>query len=220
MSLSTSLRRVIDSATRTKRACRPELTVLEARTVMNATVLSIAASPNALWPPNGRLVPVTVSGVIHDDDGNGIGANYRVRDEYGAVQPRGPVALSENPNGTFSYSFSVLLQARRSGQDRDGRQYQIVVTAFDDHSSDRAVTVVTVPHDRGNRSGVGLPKPPRGRDRFLPILVPGNQGDDGPDNGDNSHGGNGNGNKGHGNGNGNKGHGNGNNGRGNGRGRG
>jgi len=197
-------RRKAGSATRAKRQCRPDLTRLEARTVMHADVLSIAANPTSLWPPNGRLVPVTVSGVIADDDGFDIGATYQVRDEYGAVQPSGPVALSENPDGTFSYAFTVLLQASRRGQDRNGRQYQIVVDAFDNHSSDRAATVVTVPHDQGRRSGVGLPGPSRGRSRLLPIVVPVTPGDDGPD--DDSGGGRGNGR--------------GNNGRGNGRGRG
>src|SRR5262245_11814408 len=190
------------STARVKHQCRPDFTRLESRTVQNADVLSVAANPAALWPPNGRLVPVTVSGVIADDDGFDIGATFRVRDEYRSVQPRGPVALFENPDGTFSYSFTVLLQASRRGQDRNGRQYQIVVTAFDDHSSDRAATVVTVPHDQGNRAGVGFPGPGRGRSRLLPIIVPGKPGDDGPDDFDDSRGGRGNGRGNHGLGNG------------------
>lgn len=137
---------------------------------MAASVLNIAANPAILSPPNGRLVPVQVSGVIADTDAPDIAANFRVIDEYGAVQPSGPVALTANGDGTFAYNFTVQLQARRLGQDRDGRQYAIVVDAFDIDSTDSATTVVTVPHDRGRRSNFG---PGRGR------------GDDGPSFGDN-----------------------------------
>src|SRR4051794_40123805 len=72
-----------DSSPRVKRRCRPDLTRLEPRTVMNVDLVSIAANPASLWPPNGRFVPVTISGVIADDDGVDIAARFRVRDEYG-----------------------------------------------------------------------------------------------------------------------------------------
>jgi len=137
---------------------------------MTADVLSITASPQSLWPPNGRFVPVTVSGLIADDDGFPVGANFQVLDEYGAVQPSGPVALQDNLNGTFSYGFTVELQARRLGRDRDGRQYTIVVDAFDDHSDDSEATVVTVPHDQGRRGSIGVPGGGRGRGNAGPFL--------------------------------------------------
>jgi hypothetical protein len=180
MALSTFLRlggRKQNSTTRQERQCRPGLAPLELRTVMDAAVLSVVANPTSLWPPNGRLVPVTVSGIIADDDGADIGAKFKVKDEYGTVQPRGPLDLSQNPDGTFSYSFTVMLEARRLGQDRDGRQYLIVVNAFDDDSTERGSTVVTVPHDQRKRGPVDHSGPHRKPNKSLPVDAPD---DDGP----------------------------------------
>ncbi len=74
---------------------------------------------------------------------------YSVRDEYGQVQPQGSAAV--NADGT--YSFNVQLQASRAGQDRDGRQYTIVVVAQNGAGLNATQrTFVTVPHDQGRSS--------------------------------------------------------------------
>lgn len=54
------------------------------------------ANPNTLWPPNGKSVPVTVSGVINDTSSgvNASTAAYSVTDEYGEIQPSGPITLA------------------------------------------------------------------------------------------------------------------------------
>lgn len=111
--------------------------------------LSISASPSSLWPPNGKMVPVTVSGSITDTF-SGVDPNsaaFAVVDEYGTVQPNGRVSVG--PGG--SYSFTVMLQASRSGNDLDGRQYQVTVSAKDLAGNvGSATTTVTVPHDQGH----------------------------------------------------------------------
>jgi len=48
-----------------------------------------------------------------------------VHDEYRLVQPHGTIALDSAGN----YSFTILLQASRNGNDDDGRRYTIRVTA-------------------------------------------------------------------------------------------
>ena len=49
-----------------------------------------------------------------------------------------------------TYSFTVMLEASRLGQDLNGRQYQIVVSAQDKAGNPAtASTIVTVPHDLG-----------------------------------------------------------------------
>ena len=106
--------------------------------------------PATLWPPNGKLVPVTVSGTITDAD-SGVDANrvtYAVKDEYRLVQPRRPITLGENG----SYSFRILLQASRKGNDKDGRQYIVTISALDNAGNQGSdATGVTVPHDQGHR---------------------------------------------------------------------
>jgi glycosidase len=111
-------------------------------------MVSILASPNTLWPPSGTMMPVTVSGAITDslsgvDPGS---VTFAVVDAYGAVQPSGPVTLGVG--GT--YSFTISLQASRNGNDKDGRQYTITVSAKDLAGNvGSASTVVTLPHDQG-----------------------------------------------------------------------
>jgi virginiamycin B lyase len=111
-------------------------------------LITVWSTPTALWPPNGRMVPVTVSGTI-SDVGSGVSlssAAYSVTDEYGEVQPTGAISLGDEG----AYSFTVLLQASRHGNDRDGRRYTITVRAKDSAgSSESKSAVVTVPHDQG-----------------------------------------------------------------------
>ncbi len=109
--------------------------------------VSVSANPSSLWPPNDNMVPVTVSGMISDKL-SGVDpstAAFSVADEYGSVQPSGPVSLGTGG----SYSFTVLLQASRNGNDLDGRQYTITVGARDFAGNlGSAATIVTVPHDQ------------------------------------------------------------------------
>ena len=105
------------------------------------TVTDLATPSTLLWSPNKTMTPVTVTGKA---TGFGLTASYAVTDEYGKVQPSGKIVL--NPDGT--YSFVVLLEAYRNGNDADGRLYTITVTVKDQFGrSVSAVTTVRVPHD-------------------------------------------------------------------------
>ena len=113
-----------------------------------APVITVSASAPALWPPNGKMVPDTITGTIVDAL-SGVDPNkvtFRVVDEYNNVQPTGPISLG--PGG--QYSFTVSLEASRLGDDKDGRSYQIIVSATNKAgNASSAFTVVTVPHDQG-----------------------------------------------------------------------
>jgi hypothetical protein len=112
-------------------------------------VITLSATPKILWPPNGRLVPVTLSGTITDARSgvNLSSAAYSVTDEYGKVQPTGAITLGAGG----SYSFTPLLQASRRGSDLDGRHYTITVHASDNVGNAASqASVVTVRHDQGN----------------------------------------------------------------------
>jgi len=112
----------------------------------------VAASLRALWPANGKLVPDTISGAILDAASGVDPATvaFRVIDEYGEVQPTGPISLGSG--GQFS--FELPLEARRLGQDKDGRRYQILVSPVDSavtrSSTSALVALVVVPHDNGH----------------------------------------------------------------------
>ena len=108
--------------------------------------ITATADKTTLWPPNGKLVPVTVSGTITDPDST-FTASFHVVDEYGTVQPSGPITV--NSDGTFS--FTVYLEASRHGQDKDGRLYQIFIDAVDPSGNKSEQEIdVTVPHDQGH----------------------------------------------------------------------
>jgi len=112
-------------------------------------IISVAVNRATLWPPDGKMVPVTVSGKI-TDTGSGVNASsaaYSVKDEYGRVQPTGAIALTPGGN----YSFTVFLQASRRGSDLDGRRYTVIVRGKDNAGNGRSKTsTVTVPHDQRN----------------------------------------------------------------------
>ena len=83
-------------------------------------------APDAIFPPNGKMVPVTFAGSITDASGIA-SASFAVVDEYGTVQPSGRVMLDAGGN----FATTVMLEARRNGPDRDGRTYTFTVTATD-----------------------------------------------------------------------------------------
>jgi hypothetical protein len=113
----------------------------------SAPIVTAAAAPTTLWPPNGRTIPVSLSGSIIASGCslNLTSARYVVQDEYGQVQPQGSIAIGDD--GTFS--FNVQLLASRRGGDRNGRKYTITISA---QTADGAIgsttAIVTVPHNQ------------------------------------------------------------------------
>ena len=110
-----------------------------------APVVTVSASPKTLWPPNGKMIPVTVSGTI-TDAGSGINvgtAIYAITDEYGTVQPGGNISLATGGG----FGFTIYLEALRNEDDMDGRHYVISISAQDNASNNASSTAqVIVPH--------------------------------------------------------------------------
>jgi hypothetical protein len=107
--------------------------------------ITVTANPHKLWPPDARMVPVTLSGTIADS-GSGLrpgSAEYTVQDEYHLIQPQGKVILDSQGK----YSFTILLRVSREGFDLNGRVYTIRVNARD-NAGNRGVkfTRVVVPY--------------------------------------------------------------------------
>jgi uncharacterized repeat protein (TIGR01451 family) len=120
-----------NSATATTTASNPPPTITDA-----------SANPSVLWPPNHRMVNVTVS--------------YDVTDN--CPLPPGSCTLSVTSNEPVGHTspdwivvddHHVLLRAEREGNG-NGRIYTITITCVDSggNTSTDDVTV-TVPHDRG-----------------------------------------------------------------------
>jgi hypothetical protein len=111
-------------------------------TVVDTTspsIASISASPDVLWPPNHKLVPVTISVTATDLAGTPSCRVTRVSNNETGVRDAVLVAPLE-----------LLLLAERSGRG-PGRLYTIEVTCTDPSGNVvRGTTTVGVPHDRGH----------------------------------------------------------------------
>jgi hypothetical protein len=113
------------------------------------TVVGITAtvSPELLWPPNGAIIPVTVSGQAFAGGSGVVAIEWRVVDEYRQHQPTGSASVA----GNGPFSFQVPLLADRRGSDKDGRHYSIRLTAVDQAGNRLllAQPLVVNVHDQG-----------------------------------------------------------------------
>jgi hypothetical protein len=107
------------------------------------TITSLSASPDELWPPNGKLVSVTISASVHD--------NVDATPFVGVFD----VTANETITGAdwnVVSPLSVELRAERDPQG-SGRVYTIWVEAIDEAGNRSVSSVnVTVPHDQGGNS--------------------------------------------------------------------
>jgi hypothetical protein len=100
------------------------------------------ASPSLIWPPNGKMVPVSILGVT-DPEGDSIALRIT-----GITQ--------DEPGANFSGIGSSVarVKAERAGKG-DGRVYRILFEATDPSGASCTGEVrVCVPHDRGKGSCV------------------------------------------------------------------
>ena len=99
------------------------------------------ASPAVIWPPNGKMVPVSILGVA-DPDGDSVALRITgiTQDEPGA-------------NYSGIGSSVAQIKAERAGKG-DGRVYHILFEATDPSgASCTGEVTVCVPHDRGKGKG-------------------------------------------------------------------
>jgi len=94
-------------------------------------VVTAVANPTMIWTGTNKKVVVTVTGQVTDSAsgvvvGNAAGS-FAVVDEYLLDQPTGTFTI--NADGT--YSFTVSLTGNRNSADKNGRQFQILVSAKD-----------------------------------------------------------------------------------------
>jgi hypothetical protein len=108
-------------------------------------ISSVSASPNVLWPPNHKMVDVTITAVATDN------CDASPTCEVTAVTSDEPVTGrgygNTTPDWIINGGQSVSLRAERAGFG-DGRTYTVTDTCTDGSGNgSSAVVDVTVPHD-------------------------------------------------------------------------
>jgi hypothetical protein len=107
------------------------------------------ARPALLWPPNHRMVGITIVGVF-DPDGDSVDITPTAITSNEADD--GPGSGNSGPDTQLD---PLAVRAERSGQG-SGRVYTIEFVADDGHGGTCSGTVlVCVPHDQGNRAQCG-----------------------------------------------------------------
>jgi len=131
---------------------------------------TITWSPAVVWPPNHKLVPITISWTENssspaDNDSNtltvtGITSVGADGPGSGSGQPtpqQGPdytgVGNSASAADGSPATVTVYVRAERAGTDMAGRSYDIQLACQSgSEPGGHSMAVVTVPHDMGNNT--------------------------------------------------------------------
>ena len=124
-------------------------TTIEVVDTTPPTIVGITATPNRLWPPNHKMVPVRVdvrasdacgpvtcriTGVTSDQPVNGLGDG------------------NTSPDWIITGDLTVKIRAERAGPIKRGRTYTVAVDCSDvSGNTSSGVVTVFVPHDQSGR---------------------------------------------------------------------
>lgn len=127
--------------------CSATITVVD---TIPPVIVSTSVSPEVLWPPNHKMIPVRVSAVVTDACSATTWEIVSVSSSQ-AVDARGSGQTS--PDWTITGDETVMLRAERSGNGKVARVYTITVLATDasGNQSTPSTVTVTVPHDQGKK---------------------------------------------------------------------
>jgi hypothetical protein len=115
----------------------------------SAPTVSLSANSARISPPNGKTVPVTLTLNGADAVSGLASVSYVVTDEYGTGLSIPTRPLSGN---AASWAETLLVEARRGGEDLDGRLYRVTATVTDvAGNTSSATTDIIVSHDQRNR---------------------------------------------------------------------
>jgi len=111
-----------------------------------APQLQLEATPTRIFPPNGKPVNVKLTGSGSDSVSGLAQVSYVVTDEYGTPLSIPTRALSGN---SANWMDNLIVEARRSGDDSDGRLYRVTATVSDAAGNTTSASVdIIVEHDR------------------------------------------------------------------------
>jgi hypothetical protein len=125
-------------------SCTATVTVVDQQP---PTISSVTANPSTLWPPNHKMIPVTVAASASDNCGAALVCKIT------AVSSNEPVSGTGDgdtaPDWQITGNLTANLRAERAGTG-NGRVYTVTVGCTDASGNSSAkTTAVTVPHDQG-----------------------------------------------------------------------
>ena len=110
-----------------------------------APQITLSANPSRIFPPNGKPVTVRLTGAGQDAVSGLAQVTYTVTDEYGTPLAIPTRSLSGN---SANWLDQLIVEARRNGDDRDGRVYTVTATITDAAGLTTTTSVnIIVPHD-------------------------------------------------------------------------
>lgn len=108
-------------------------------------ISGVAASPNVLWPPNHKMVPVAINYLVNDNCDPAPSCSLSISSNEGEAGGSGHAS----PDWIVLDAHHVDLRAERSGGGH-GRVYTVNISCQDKSGlSSTATVAVTVPHDQG-----------------------------------------------------------------------
>jgi putative hemolysin len=125
-------------------SCASSVTVVD---TMPPSIASTTASPNELWPPNHKMVPVKVAVSVSDICDSTPSCHIT---SVSSNEPENGLGDGDTaPDWEITGALAVNLRAERSGRG-SGRLYTINVKCTDGSGNNSTATVgVTVPHSAG-----------------------------------------------------------------------
>jgi len=120
---------------------------------------SASVTPNVLWPPNHKMIPVQVTAAATDMCG---AVTTKIKSITSNQSPRGKGSGHTSSDWKITGDLTAQLRAERTGRDKGGRIYTITVEATDESGNIADTNLfVTVPHDqRDGGSSTNSPSGP------------------------------------------------------------
>jgi hypothetical protein len=116
-------------------------------------ITQASVTPNVLWPPNHKMIPVLLSVNATDICGS---VAAKIKSIHSSQSANGKGSGHTSNDWKITGDLSALLRAERSGRDKNGRIYTITVEATDAAGNTTDTNLlVTVPHDQRASGGNG-----------------------------------------------------------------
>ena len=127
-------------------SCDTTVTVVDTST---PTITNASPSVKSLWPPNHKMVTVTITAKVTDSCGS---PKWRITKVQSNESVNAKGSGNTSPDWIITGDHTVMLRAERTGTGSSSRIYTITIQAKNDNNgnlSAPATVTVTVPHNQG-----------------------------------------------------------------------